>query len=233
MSTRLRLWVTSLIRRDRFEDELADELEFHLQARAEEWQARGLAPAEARRRARLEFGSLDNVWFSVPDLKRRLVPARGGVWLPTIESACDSLADGKVDVEITVAGEGAVAIARSVAVPEHLIGLTLVAVGTSLPELAAGIAAAVRGAPDLVFGNVVGSNIFNCLAVMGAASLAGPIAFERDVMGHDLWAMLAATALLIPVLVSGWRIVRLEAGLFLILYAGFIAYRFTGGPVGP
>ncbi len=55
----------------------------------------------------LESGNMDNVWFSVPDLKRRLVPARGGVWLPTIESACDSLADGKVDVEITVGGEGA------------------------------------------------------------------------------------------------------------------------------
>ena len=55
----------------------------------------------------LEFGKVDNVWFSVPDLKRRLVPARVGVWLPTIESACDSLADGKVDVEISVGGEGA------------------------------------------------------------------------------------------------------------------------------
>ncbi len=122
---------------------------------------------------------------------------------------------------------GAVAIARSFAVSEELIGLTLIAFGTSLPELAAAVTAGLRGESDLVLGNVVGSNIFNCLAVMGAAAVAAPVPVAAELLRLDIWVMVAASLMLIPVMVSGWRISRLEGGILVLLYAGFI-FSHTG-----
>ncbi len=124
---------------------------------------------------------------------------------------------------------GAVAIARSFAVSEELIGLTLIAFGTSLPELAAAVSAGLRGESDLVLGNVLGSNVFNCLAVMGAAAVAAPVPVPvaAELLRLDIWVMVAASLMLIPVMVSGWRISRLEGGILVLLYAGFI-FSHTG-----
>jgi cation:H+ antiporter len=122
--------------------------------------------------------------------------------------------------------DGAVGIARAFAVPDEVIGLTLVAVGTSLPELAAALAAAARRESDIIFGNVVGSNIFNCLAVMGAAAVAAPLPVAPELARLDIWVMAAATLLLIPVMITHWRIGRLEGAVFLALYAGFIGFHF-------
>ncbi len=119
--------------------------------------------------------------------------------------------------------DGAVAIARAFAVSETTIGLTLIAVGTSLPELAAAVIASLRRDGDLLLGNVIGSNVFNCLAVMGAAALAGPVPVAPELLRLDIWIMAAATLLLIPLMATGWRISRAEGAVLLLLYAGFLA----------
>lgn len=94
--------------------------------------------------------------------------------------------------------ENASIIARTYGVSDTVIGLTLVAVGTSLPELATTVVAALRRQADVALGNVIGSNMFNLLAIIGVATLFGPIPVDPEFLRFDLWVMLAASLLLIP-----------------------------------
>jgi cation:H+ antiporter len=109
-------------------------------------------------------------------------------------------------------------------VSEAVIGLTVVAVGTSLPELVTTLAAARRKQVDIAFGNIVGSNIFNVLFILGATALVTPIEVPRSIQGFDVWVMSAVTALLLFVSVTRWRISRLEGGVFLLAYAAYIGW---------
>lgn len=132
---------------------------------------------------------------------------------------------------------GAVAIARALGVSDLLIGLTIVAVGTSLPELASSIAAARKGEDDLAFGNIIGSNLFNTLAVVGIAATIAPMhSFEASVLSRDMPVMAVLTILLLlfglPVrkkrIDAGGhrigRINRIEGATFLAIYVGYIAF---------
>ena len=92
---------------------------------------------------------------------------------------------------------GAVEIAQSLGVSDLVIGLTIIAVGTSLPEVATSIASALKGNPDLAIGNVVGSNIFNILAVIGTTGLIAPTSIYPDVMNRDVIVMIAITVLMV------------------------------------
>ncbi|WP_370231117.1 calcium/sodium antiporter [Cognatishimia sp.] len=92
-------------------------------------------------------------------------------------------------------------IARQFHVPETVIGLTLIAIGTSLPELATTVMAALRKQADVALGNVIGSNMFNLLAIIGIASFVGPIPVDRGLLHFDLWVMLGASLLLLPFVV--------------------------------
>ena len=94
--------------------------------------------------------------------------------------------------------EGAVTIARDLNVSETVIGLTIVAVGTSLPELATSVMAAIKRQSEVALGNVVGSNLFNILAIMGFASFFGPLAVPPELLALDLWVMLAAALIIFP-----------------------------------
>jgi len=94
--------------------------------------------------------------------------------------------------------ENASTIARAFNISEAIIGLTLVAIGTSLPELATTVMAALRRQADVALGNVIGSNLFNLLAITGIASLVGPIPVDHEFLVFDLWVMLAASLVLIP-----------------------------------
>ncbi len=115
---------------------------------------------------------------------------------------------------------GAVTIAEAFGLSDAVIGLTVVAIGTSLPELATSLVAALRGESDIAIGNVVGSNLFNLLAVLGVTSAVTPIdAGGLSVV--DFGVMLAFTAVLLPVAWTGFRIVRWEGG---VLLAGYVAY---------
>jgi cation:H+ antiporter len=120
--------------------------------------------------------------------------------------------------------DGAVWTARAAGVSEGVIGLTVVAVGTSLPELTAAVVAARRGHSDVAFGNVVGSNIYNLLGILGITGLVAPLSLPGDVTSLDLGLMIAASAALLPVALSGRRISRGEGALFLALYAGYVGY---------
>ncbi len=122
--------------------------------------------------------------------------------------------------------EGATDIALGLGVPERVIGLTLVAFGTSLPELAASIAAARRKAGDLVLGNIVGSNIFNLLCILGVTSLAHPIAVPAAAMGLDFWVMFGISALALVLLTLGSQLSRQEGVVLLLIYVGYTIYLF-------
>ncbi|KIT17392.1 calcium/sodium antiporter [Jannaschia aquimarina] len=116
--------------------------------------------------------------------------------------------------------DGASEIARAFGVTETVIGLTLVAIGTSLPELATTVMAAIRRHADVALGNVIGSNLFNLTAIVGITVLVGPIPVEESFLRLDLWIMLGATALLIPFVFLRQDITRLWGiGLFAIYVA--------------
>ena len=113
-------------------------------------------------------------------------------------------------------------IAERYGVSEAVIGLTLVAVGTSLPELAASLASARAGRADMALGNVVGSNLFNILSIIGVTALIAPLPVPPEMVRFDIWVMLASSALLYPFLFRGMRMGK-RVGLSLIaLYAAYL-----------
>jgi len=124
--------------------------------------------------------------------------------------------------------EGATEVARAAGMSEAVIGLTLVALGTSLPELATAIIAARHKHTDLALGNVLGSNIFNILAIMGIVSVTQPLAVPPEIMAFDLWAMLGVTVAFLAVAFFARRIGRAVAVVFLLAYAGYILALYTG-----
>lgn len=117
--------------------------------------------------------------------------------------------------------DGAVSIARSFGVSEAIIGLTIVAGGTSLPELAASIVAALRKEPDIALGNIVGSNIFNLLGILGVSALVAPMS-GPGLQQFDLFVMLAFAVVLFPITWSGFRIVRWEGAVLMVGYAAYL-----------
>lgn len=117
---------------------------------------------------------------------------------------------------------GATDIARIMGISEAVIGLTLVAVGTSLPEMAASVASAVRGRADLALGNVIGSNIFNILAILGITSLVAPLSVPEQMLHFDLWVMLATSVMIVPLLLRGIPITRSIGAAFIAIYGVYV-----------
>jgi cation:H+ antiporter len=122
--------------------------------------------------------------------------------------------------------KGAVALARALGASDLLIGLTLVAVGTSLPEMATSIIASVRGEREISVGNVVGSNIFNILSVLGISALAAPkgLIVASAVIHFDALVMIAVSVACFPVFFSDFQIKRWEGGLFVAYYVFYVTY---------
>jgi cation:H+ antiporter len=118
-------------------------------------------------------------------------------------------------------------IARSFGLSEAVIGLTLVAVGTSLPELATSVIAAIRRHGDVAFGNIIGSNIFNALGIAGTTAIVTPIAVPAEIIRLDIWVMMATAVLLVVFAISGWRISRKEAAVFLVAYGGYLLIQLS------
>lgn len=122
---------------------------------------------------------------------------------------------------------GAVGIAQHFGVSEAVIGLTLVAVGTSLPELSISVIAALRRHTDVAVGNVLGSNIFNLLGILGVSALLQPLPVHARILQFDQWVMLAAALLVLLFLYTGRRISRLEGGILLIGYGLYLGLSLT------
>jgi len=124
----------------------------------------------------------------------------------------------------------AVSFARALGLSEVVIGLTIVAAGTSLPEVAASVMAALKGERDIAVGNVVGSCIFNIFGALGLAALlaslgaGGGLPLPPDIARFDLWVMLAALVACLPIFLTGREIARWEGGLFLAYYVAYTAY---------
>ncbi|MCG3151386.1 MAG: Inner membrane protein YrbG [bacterium] len=121
--------------------------------------------------------------------------------------------------------ESAVQIAQLLGISDRIIGLTIVAVGTSLPELAATVVAVLRNEPDVAVGNVVGSNIFNILLIGGVVGLLGGSAVATPVgISTDLWVMLAVTTFASVLLLTERALFRREGAILLVIYFGYIAW---------
>jgi cation:H+ antiporter len=118
--------------------------------------------------------------------------------------------------------DSSVAIATEYGVSETVIGLTLVAIGTSLPELATTVMAAIRKHADVALGNVIGSNMFNLLAIIGISTFVGPIPVDAGILRFDLWVMLAASLVLAPFVFFRWSMGRGVGLVFTALYVGYI-----------
>jgi len=124
--------------------------------------------------------------------------------------------------------EHASAIAEGLGVSKTIIGLTIVAIGTSLPEVATVVIAARQGQTEVAIGNVLGSNVFNIFAVMGAAALAGPVVVEKQLLVFDVWVMLAAMVGLLVMILSRMPIGRKTGLIFLAGYALYLAALVRG-----
>ncbi|MEQ8965734.1 MAG: calcium/sodium antiporter [Azospirillaceae bacterium] len=138
-----------------------------------------------------------------------------------------------VGIAVTILGarllvSGATELALAAGISETVIGLTVVAVGTSLPELATSVIAAIKRQGDVAFGNVVGSNIYNILGILGVTAVVHPLDVPARLAGTDVWVMLGATGLLVAVTVTGWRITRAEGAGLMAIYAGYIAWLAIG-----
>jgi cation:H+ antiporter len=123
---------------------------------------------------------------------------------------------------------GAVSMARALGVSERVVGLTVVSVGTSLPELAVSLAAALRKQQEMAVANVVGSNIFNLLMILGAAALARPLPIDQRMISVDLWVMMAFTALLFPLVFRGRILSRRGGAALLAAYACYVGWLAWG-----
>ncbi|MCB9651964.1 MAG: calcium/sodium antiporter [Deltaproteobacteria bacterium] len=121
---------------------------------------------------------------------------------------------------------GAVTLARAMGVSDLVIGLTVVSIGTSLPEVATTVVAAARGERDMAVGNVVGSNIFNVLCVLGVTALVAPhgVPVPSEALFFDLPVMVAACVVALPIFFSNYAIERWEGALLLAYYAAYVTY---------
>lgn len=123
---------------------------------------------------------------------------------------------------------GGVSLARDFGISEAVIGLTLVAIGTSLPELATAVMAALRRHSDVALGNVLGSNLFNILGILGVVPLFGSLPVPQRVANFDMWVMLGVTIVFLLLVMSRGVIGRITGGLFLAAYVAYVASQYLG-----
>ncbi len=151
-------------------------------------------------------------------------PASDRVW-PSLLLAIAGLAVVVLGGKLLV--EGAVGVARSAGISETIIGLTIVAVGTSLPELVTSVIAALRRHSDVALGNVLGSNIYNVLGIGGVTALIAPTAIPSEILRFDGPIMIAVSLLLIAIARSGYSISRFEGA---VLLSGYGVYVYSIWP---
>lgn len=131
-----------------------------------------------------------------------------------------------IGAKLTV--DGALGIAHTLGIGQTVIGTTIVALGTTLPEIAATMAAAMRRHSGVAIGNVIGSNIFNLLAILGLTSIIVPLPVASRIMGFDLWVMLATSALLVPMAFIRRPFGRRIGALLTLAYLAYLYVSFTG-----
>lgn len=126
--------------------------------------------------------------------------------------------------------QGAVGVAESLGVAPSVIGLTIVAAGTSTPELVTSLVAAWRGKDDIAVTNVLGSNIFNILGIAGATAMVAPLPVPPEMVSRDIWWMLGLSVLLFPLMRSSMRVTRVEGAVLLGIYFAYLATLLSVSP---
>ncbi|ASG04535.1 calcium/sodium antiporter [Vibrio anguillarum] len=128
-------------------------------------------------------------------------------------------------IAASVLVDNAVVIAKFFGMSDLVIGLTIIAVGTSLPELAASLTSVLKGEDDMAVGNIIGSNVFNILAVMGLPGILNPSILSEHAMGRDFWVMLGVSLLLVAMALGKSRSInRIEGGMLFLAFIGYQAY---------
>jgi cation:H+ antiporter len=135
------------------------------------------------------------------------------------------LAGLAIGAEITL--RGAIAIGEKAGLSKAVIGLTIVAVGTSLPELATCLAASFKKQDDISIGNLVGSNIFNTLLVTGTAGVVRPLTIDARLAGADYWIMVTVSVVFMVMAIIGKKISRIDGAVLFCVYIGYIVYLFA------
>lgn len=176
------------------------------------WIGRKVVPDESA-----ELGPMETASFG------RTGAAGFGLNLAAVAAGVGTLAIGS-----TFLVHGASAVAAEMGVSETVIGLTIVAAGTSTPELFASIVAARRGRQDMAVANVLGSNIFNVLGIGGLAAVIHPLPVPVELVDRDNWWMLGVSLLLLPLLRSGYRVSRVEGGLLVGVFVAYLAVLLHG-----
>ncbi|MGI9944719.1 calcium/sodium antiporter [Vibrio alginolyticus] len=124
--------------------------------------------------------------------------------------------------------DNAVIIAKHFGMSDLVIGLTIIAIGTSLPELAASLAGVLKGEDDMAVGNIIGSNVFNILAVMGIPGIINPSVLSEYAMGRDFWVMLVVSLLLVAMCLGKSRSInRIEGAILFVCFLGYQVYLFA------
>lgn len=123
---------------------------------------------------------------------------------------------------------GAISLAQSAGISEAVIGLTIVAIGTSLPELVTAVVAGLRNHGDVSLGNILGSNIYNILGILGITALVDPLVIPAEILRFDLWVMILATIMLAVFALRKMNITRIEGGILLATYAVYLYILYVG-----
>lgn len=148
-------------------------------------------------------------------------PASGPMWIQIL------LTLGGLGLLMVGASQlvtGAISLAEMAGIPDTVIGLTIVAVGTSLPELVTSVMAAIKKHADVAIGNIVGSNIFNILGILGVTAFVKPIVIPSVILEIDIWVMIGAAVLLTGLIALRHRISRRVGAGMLVLYVGYVVY---------
>ena len=155
------------------------------------------------------------------------VPPTSKLWAVNIGRVALGIVGLAGGAELMV--RGAITIAEVWGISERVIGLTIIAVGTSLPELATSIVAARKGESEIALGNLVGSNIFNTLAILGITASLVDVPVHPAAIQVDNWMMLGVCAVLFPIMRTKYRIGRMEGGLLLVVYGVYVGWLVMTG----
>ena len=159
--------------------------------------------------------------IEVPDMSRRMIALRIIFGIAGLPLGANLVVTGGID------------IAETFGVSDAVIGLSLIAVGTSLPELATSVMAVFRRNDDVVVGNIIGSNIMNILAILGVTAIIAPITISPDFLSFHLWVMLGAAVLLLPIAMTGRKVGRGTGIFFLVAYGAYLYAMFAFGHMPP
>ncbi|MEO8179511.1 MAG: calcium/sodium antiporter [Deltaproteobacteria bacterium] len=201
-----------------------------LDGRVSRWEARGLILLAVAYTAWMFHAARAASTFAATKLDATVArDAADAAGAPSTVGIPRAAATASVGLVILLVGgsifvDGAVLVAYALGISDRVVGLTVVALGTSLPELVTSVIAARRGHSDLAVGNVVGSNIFNILLCLGAAALAGPVVTPLDALTVDLLALIVMTGLAAAFIRTERTISRLEGALALALYCAFMTF---------